>query len=122
MMRNFIICLVLSVFASVGQTQSQTQPQTQTQSQPAAPPSTDIFLFPFENGKIIASGMRNITQRKGYDNQPHFLPDSKNLFFTSIGEDEQADIFLYDIRSATAKKITNTPESEYSPTLTPEDR
>ncbi len=88
--------------------------------QPTTPPSTDIFLFPLENGKIDASGIRNITQRKGYDNQPHFLPDSKKLFYTSIGEDEQADIFLYDIGDATAEKVTNTAESEYSPTLTPD--
>ena len=95
-------------------------PQSQTQTQPVAPPSTDIFLVPFEEGKIIVSGLRNITKRKGYDNQPHFLSDSKKLFYTSIGGDEQADIFLYDIVNAASKKLTNTTESEYSPTLSPD--
>jgi tricorn protease-like protein len=112
-MKYFIFPLVLFSFIvpSFG--------QSQTQSQPAAPPSTDIYLFPFENGKILTSDFRNITQRKGYDNQPHFLPDSKSLFYTSIGNDEQADIFLYEIGNATSRQITSTAESEYSPTLMP---
>ena len=115
-MSKWIVGVLLSIFVSIAFPQW----QTQTQSQPAAPPSTDIFLFPLENGKIEVAGSRNITNRKGYDNQPHFLPDSKKLFLTSIREDEQADIFLYEIGTASAKRITNTAESEYSPTLTPD--
>ena len=116
-MKKWIIGITLSILVTVAHAQS----QTQTQSQPSPPPSTDVYLFPFENGKIVVTGVRNITDRKGYDNQPHFLPDSKKLFFTSIREDEQADIFLYEIGdNASSKKITNTAESEYSPTLTPD--
>ena len=115
-MKYFILIILLLIVVSV----VQAQPQTQTQ--PAPPPSTDIYLFPLENGKIVASGIRNITKRKGYDNQPHFLPDSKKLFYTSIRDDNQADIFLYDLGNAAAKKITDTAESEYSPTLTPDTR
>jgi hypothetical protein len=73
-----------------------------------------------KNGKIDPTNIRNITQRKGYDNQPRFLPDSKKLFYTSIGEDGQADIYLYDVAKAAASKVTATAESEYSPTLTPD--
>src|SRR5687768_13073886 len=115
-MSKWIVGVLLSIFVSIAFPQS----QTQTQSQPAAPPSTDIFLFPLENGKIEVAGSRNITNRMGYDNQHHFLPDSKKLFLTSIREDEQADIFLYEIGTASAKRLTNTAESEYSPTLTPD--
>jgi tricorn protease-like protein len=113
-MKNFILFILLFIVGSV----VQAQPQTQTQPDP--PPSTDIFLFPLENGKIVSSGVRNITKRKGYDNQPHFLPDSRKLLYTSIREDNQSDIFLYDLGNAAAKKITTTDESEYSPTLTPD--
>ncbi|MGH9858097.1 MAG: TolB family protein, partial [Acidobacteriota bacterium] len=111
-MKNFILFILLLIIGSVVQSQPQTQPDP--------PPSTDIFLFPLENGKIVSSGVRNITKRKGYDNQPHFLPDSKKLFYTSIREGNQSDIFLYDLGNAAAKKITTTDESEYSPTLTPD--
>jgi WD40 repeat protein len=113
-MKNFILVILFFIVGSV----VQAQPQTQTQPDP--PPSTDIFLFPLENGKIVSSGVRNITKRKGYDNQPHFLPDSKKLFYTSIQEGNQSDIFLYDLGNAAAKKLTTTDESEYSPTLTPD--
>jgi WD40 repeat protein len=116
-MKNFISVILLFIVVSF------VQAQAQTQTQPAEPPpSTDIFLIPLENGKIVSSGIRNITKRKGYDNQPHFLPDSKKLFYTSIREDNQADIFLYDLGNAAAKKLTTTDESEYSPTLTPDGR
>lgn len=121
-MKYFISVLVLFMAVSLVQAQAQTQTQTQTQTQPDPPPSTDIYLLPLKNGKMVASGLRNITQRKGYDNQPHFLPDSSKLFYTSIGEDHQADIFLYDLGDSAAKRITNTAESEYSPTLTPDGR
>jgi WD40 repeat protein len=104
-------CITSIVFA---------QPQSQTQSQPAAPPSSDIYLFQLRADKIIPKGMRNITSRKGYDNQPYFLPDSTSLFYTSTGGDEQTDIFLYNIETTKSTKITSTPESEYSPTLTPD--
>jgi hypothetical protein len=113
-MKNvFILFLLLGTFAHA---------QSQTQSQPAAPPGTDIFLFSLKNDKVISAGMRNITQRKGYDNQPYFLPDSKQLYYTSIGDDGQADIFVYDIENSKPKKITATSESEFSPTLTPDGK
>ena len=114
-MNKFLFCIIFYFLISVAHGQSQTQSQPVT-----PPPSTDIFLIPFEEGRIIVSGLRNITKRKGYDNQPHFLSDSKKLFYTSIGGDEQADIFLYDLVNAASKKLTNTSESEYSPTMTPD--
>jgi dipeptidyl aminopeptidase/acylaminoacyl peptidase len=113
-MKNFTAAVLFFIFISF------VHAQAQTQSQPAPPPSTDIFLIPVENGKMITTGIRNITQRKGYDNQPHFLPDSRKLFYSSIGQDNQADIILYDLDNAEARRITNTVESEYSPTLTPD--
>lgn len=114
-MKKFIVFILCSLFVSMAIA------QTQTQSQPASPPpSTDIFLLHLKNGKIDPTDIRNITQRKGYDNQPRFLPDSKKMFYTSIGEDGQADIYLYDVAKAAASKVTATAEGEYSPTLTPD--
>jgi hypothetical protein len=57
-----------------------------------------------------------ITDWAGYNNQPSFLPDGKGIFYTSI-RDKQADIYRYNIRDSSTVQITNTPESEYSPTL-----
>jgi len=96
--------------------------QSQTQTQPDAPPGTDIFLLPIKNGKVAITELRNITQRKGYDNQPQFLNGSNQIYYTSIKEDDQADIFLYDIESSKAKQLTSTAESEFSPTRTPDGK
>lgn len=65
----------------------------------------------------MTNKIRNITSRKGYDNQPMFTPDGEEVFFTSIGPDEQADIYAYSIQTGDTKRIINTPESEYSPTF-----
>lgn len=89
--------------------------QTQT-----APPSTEIFLVELtnRNGRLSAGGPRNITNREGYDNQPAFTDGGLSVLFTSIREGNQADIYKYNISSGSSIKITDTKESEYSPTVT----
>ncbi len=62
-----------------------------------------------------------ITDWAGYNNQPSFLPDGKSLLYTSI-RDKQADIYRYDLRSASTTQVTSTPESEYSPALMPDGK
>ncbi len=85
---------------------------------------TDIYLFDVTstNGALKFSEATNITQRPGYDNQPHFSPDGKFIYFTSIREDGQADIYRYDMVKMSNKRLTNTNESEYSPTVMPDKK
>lgn len=106
----------LYTFAQTPQTQTQTQTQTKPQDEP--PPSTDIYLLSWPPTVDSASKIRNITNREGYDNQPMFSTDGEKVFFTSIGADDQADIYAYSMKTGGTKRITNTPESEYSPTIT----
>jgi hypothetical protein len=109
--RRLILCL-LSLFicsqAATGQN---------------APPSTDIFLLDIvsSGGTIKAGNPRNITSRAGYDNQPSF-GDEGIILFTSIREDNQADIYSYIIRNGATSRVTQTKESEYSPTRMPGGR
>lgn len=87
-----------------------------------APPSTDIFLVPLtRSGDGYQVGTpRNLTAREGYDNQPSWALDGRTLYFTSVREGEQADIYRMDVRTGTATRVTTTsPESEYSATLMP---
>ena len=86
---------------------------------PSGPPSTDIFLAPLSTrqGRLIVGAPVNVTRRQGYDNQPSFTPDGQALLYTVIAGDGQADIFRYDLRSKTSRRVTSTPESEYSPTV-----
>lgn len=85
---------------------------------------SDIFLYEIKRtpfGIILKKG-ENITARDGYDNQPFFSPDNKNLYFTSIREGLQSDIYVYNLGNKKTTKFTQTQTSEYSPILTPDKK
>ena len=86
----------------------------------AQPPGTDIYLAPLATGKIVEIGEPvNVTKRSGYDNQPHFARDGLYFLYASIDTSGQADVYRYHIGEGRHERVTNTPESEYSPTLLP---
>jgi hypothetical protein len=87
-----------------------------------APPAADIFLVDMKmrNGRIELGKPVKITDWHGYDNQPMFLSDDKSLFYTSIRDDGQADIYCHNIADNTSTRITQTSESEFSPTIMPD--
>lgn len=82
---------------------------------------TDIYLLPLtRSGAGLTLGKPvNLTLRPGYDNQPSFSPEGRNIYFTSQ-RGGQTDIYRYDIGAATTTAVTATPESEYSPTVMPD--
>ncbi len=84
-------------------------------------PATDIYLgsLSLQGGGIRVAGLRNITHRNGYDNQPHFTPDGLGILYTSIRDDGQADTYRYDLATGAVRRITYTEESEYSPLTIP---
>lgn len=81
------------------------------------PPATDLYLMgmTIEEGKIQLGEAVNITDRDGYDNQPAFLPDGSAILFSSI-RGEQTDVYKYTLADKAITQVTDTPESEYSPT------
>src|SRR5262245_9489234 len=89
---------------------------------PAPPPDTEIFLATLTTTGAQTTIVRpvNITNSPGYDNQPSFTPDGRSVLFTSIRGGTQTDIYRYDITPRTVTRVTETPESEYSPTVTPD--
>lgn len=86
-----------------------------------APPSTDIYSVDLEMDPVAVSaeGLLNLTDRDGYDNQPLFSPDGQFVLFTSFRED-QTDIYQVRLSDGHIEQLTETPESEYSPTVTPD--
>lgn len=98
--------------------------QTPTPTPAAPPPATDIYLADLskQRGQWKVGQPVNITKRAGYDNQPSFLPDGRTLLYTSIRENKQADIYRYNYLDHSETRLTETSESEYSPTLTPDGR
>jgi hypothetical protein len=80
-------------------------------------PRTDIFVadLSVQNGQLKLGELKNITSRKGYDNQPYFVDDNQSLLYTSeIGE--QTDILRYNLKTQETENLSNSPENEYSPT------
>ncbi len=105
-MRNaaLFLCLVLATGIASAQTGS------------------EIYLFDLsqKKDKVILSHPVNITQHKGYDNQPSFHPELPIIYYTSASEDGRTDIISYNYETKQSKPITQTPEKEYSPTVTPD--
>jgi dipeptidyl aminopeptidase/acylaminoacyl peptidase len=98
-----------------------------TLAQTAAParPSTDVFVAPLKvSGASVTIGAPvNISSNPGYDNQPSFTPDGAALLFTSVrGDAKQSEIYRYDFGAGALTRLTETAESEYSPTVTPDGK
>lgn len=113
-------------------------PATPPPAAAPAPPDTEIYLAPMKStdGGIEIGPAANITNNPGYDNQPFFTPDGRAVLFTSVRGGPaaalgsgasmpvaQSDIYRYELPVGQSPgrvvPITNTPESEYSPTITP---
>lgn len=81
------------------------------------PPSSDIFIVEvkIKDGALKFGQPTKITNVAGYNNQPSFMSDDR-ILYTSI-RDKQADIYRYETKTGATTQITQTPESEFSPTL-----
>lgn len=88
-----------------------------------APPPTEIYLAAFDASGTLQTAAVNISNSPGYDNQPSILPDGSAILFASQrGEGNQTDIYRYDIATRAVTQLTKTPESEYSPLVTPDGK
>ncbi|WP_190300369.1 TolB family protein [Rufibacter hautae] len=87
-------------------------------------PDTDIYLVSLKKSKetVQVGTPANITQRSGYDNQPSFTPDGKYVLFTSQRDGQQTNIYQYSLAGKKTVQLTNTPEAEYSPLVTPDGK
>ncbi len=82
-------------------------------------PETDLVLFNLSVNKqqqAVVSQSLQITNRAGYDNQPSFSADEQSLYYVSVREDKQADVYVYTFKSKKTLALTHSSESEYSPT------
>jgi len=116
-----LIGIVLGVVATHAQTPAPSP------SPAATPPVGDIVIVDIKKRHDFKTGAdelsfgapKKITEFVGYNNQPFFMPDGKSILYTS-NRNKQTDIYRYDIQTGTTTQVTNTPESEYSPTLMPD--
>ncbi len=89
------------------------------------PGGTDIWVADLADreGALSLGPVRRVTDRAGYDNQPHLLPGGRVLLYTSVDGRGQADIWRADLESTVTEPFARTaPESEYSAALMPDGR
>jgi Tol biopolymer transport system component len=111
------LCLVASL---AGHLAAQSQPPPAPVQQPA----TEIYLAPMKFGPTgpLVGPARNATENPGrYDNQPYFGSDGRTMLFASNRDGKQTDIYFLELPTRQIRQFTRTPESEYSPTVMPDD-
>ncbi|MGH9943493.1 MAG: TolB family protein [Pyrinomonadaceae bacterium] len=115
----FALCFVVLI-AAASSLRGQVSAPTPQLPQESQPPSTDIFLVEVvrRGGQLSFGRPANVTRREGYDNQPAFLPGGESFLYTSQ-RDGQTDIYRYDLKTGQSVRLTETAESEYSPTPAP---
>ena len=93
-------------------------------AQQRPPANTEVYLTGLERDAMPLSGAPalNISNNPGYDNEPSFTPDGKSILFVSNRDGKQTDIYRYDIATKALTQLTHTPESEYSPVVTPDGK
>jgi hypothetical protein len=86
--------------------------------------ASEIYLFDLKitNGQVIVSNSRNITNHKGYDNQPFFHPSQPVIYYSSFDDSSRSDMKYYNYEKKETKNLTVTHEREYSPTVTPDQQ
>ncbi len=106
MKKIFLLFLLLSAIRAEAQTGS------------------DIYLFELKvkNNQPSVFNPVNITNHKGYDNQPFFHPGKPVIYYSSFNDSGRSDIKYYHLKNARTTNLTITNEREYSPTLTPDSK
>ena len=113
-MKHFLMLAIVSIGALVGGCR---QPSLRSPAPEASAPSTDIYLYRFARFPR-GSAVFNITNRRGYDNQPLWMSNDR-LLYTSQDRG-QTDIYEVNFSRAVIGRFTDTPESEYSAAPTPD--
>lgn len=82
-----------------------------------AQPATEVYLFDLE--RTLLTKPVNVSGTPGYDNQPSFTPDGASLLFVGTVEG-QTEVFRYELNSGRKTQLTQSPGSEFSPTVMPD--
>jgi len=85
-------------------------------------PETELFLAEVEiKGNILkVEAAKKISTHKGYNNQPCFVNNDKEIYFTSdIESDTKTHICSYNLSKKEIKRLSITNTSEYSANKVP---
>ncbi len=90
-------------------------------------PATEIYLLNIQksgNKFSLAenSTLVNVSNNKGYDNQPCFIEKINSIAYVSSRSKKPTDVYLYDLETGNSKQFTNNEEAEFSPKATPDGK
>lgn len=79
--------------------------------------SSEIWLIDLiqTEEKLTAKNEIRVTNNDHYDNQPCFSKDGSMIWYASMPDTAQSDLYSYNLKLKETKQVTNTPESEYQP-------
>mgnify|MGYP006275195265 FL=1 len=119
----FAAAVLLLLSTACGGASQEDGPGNASDSLAGTAPGTDIYLASLERvGDTLRLGPpQNVTQRPGYDNQPAFARGGGAIVYTAVREG-QTDVVRYALDADARRTLTDTPQSEYSPTPRPDDR
>ena len=85
--------------------------------------ATEIYLFDLvkTDDSYILKNPVNISNSKGFDNQPSFTEDGRSILFSSV-RNGQMDIAQYEIFDDYRTWLTNTEANEFSPQSYPKKK
>ena len=94
------------------------------QSGPPAPVNLYVADVSYASGVVQITNPHKLTGDRGINSQPSFTPDGKSILFVSRRDsaNAQGDIYRIDLATGAETRITNTPEMENSPTVTPDGK
>ena len=89
-------------------------------------PQTQIYYLPMKyqkkNGTFTFGKPERISKKKGYNNQPSFTPDSKNVLYVTFVDSTNTDIVSYSLKAKELTRITDDSMNVYSPVVTPDGK
>ncbi|HAA15146.1 MAG TPA: hypothetical protein DCE41_27005 [Cytophagales bacterium] len=87
-----------------------------------AQPGSEVWMLDLvdDYGKVRLENPVNISHNTGYDNQPHFLPNSDGLLYASQVDGGAIDIRRYDFATGETDNLTNSAGGKFSPTVMPD--
>jgi hypothetical protein len=89
-----------------------------------AAPGTDVWLVSMKQSGVAVSfgDPHNMTDRKGYDNQPSFTSKGDAVLYTSVDDKGKTDTWRFAVPNGKPERLTNIPMSVYSPTQAPDGK
>jgi hypothetical protein len=89
-------------------------------------PTSNIYLcnFEFNQNSLEISNIKFLTNfnAQGYNNQPYFLEKDRLFITSNYLQEDQTDIFQLNIEGENLLQVTDTDQSEYSPTPCPDGK